>query len=125
MDWKTMKEIIDEMVEVKVKVKELEIEVMKLREDKEKLKEEIGKLNEEKDNHLEFYRKIRSDVVSEHIDIDNMVNEVLTNDVIDNVEEIKTVIVEDTEENKRKTYMRNYMKEKRKSDKDAKKLKSK
>ena len=120
MDWKTMKEIIDEMVEVKVKVKELEIEVMKLREDKEKLKEEIGKLNEEKDNHLEFYRKIRSDVVSEHIDIDNMVNEALTNDVIDNVEEIKTVIVEDTEENKRKTYMRNYMKEKRKSDKDAK-----
>ena len=130
MDWKTMKEIIDEMVEVKVKVKELEIEVIKLREDKEKLyedkeklKEENRKLNEEKDTHVEFYRNIRMEAAASPVIIGDLVNEVIANEVIENIEEIRTVVVEESEENKRKTYMRNYMKEKRKSDKDAKKLK--
>lgn len=132
MDWKTMKEIIDDMVSAKVKVQILEMENVKLREDKEKLceekeklKEENRKLNEEKDKHVEFYRNIRVEAVASPVIIGDLVNEVIANEVIENVEEIRTVIVEESEETKRKTYMRNYMKEKRKSDKDAKKLKSK
>ena len=122
MDWKIMKEIIDEMVSAKVKVQILEMENVKLREDKEKLceekeklKEENRKLNEEKDKHIEFYRNIRVEAVASPVIIGDLVNEVIANEVIENVEEIRTVVVEETKKEKRNKYMSNYMNNKRKT----------
>ena len=127
MDWKTMKEIIDEIVSAKVNMREMEIENTNLREDidslcedRDKLKEEISKLTEEKETYAEFYRNIRLEAVASPIIIGDLMNEVLVNEVIENVEEIRTVVVEETKEKKRRKYMSKYMKDKRKREKDEK-----
>jgi len=118
-----VKELINELVEVKCSLRDIRLEYEKLKEDHARLLagSEEKKSKPEKRETLEaIYKKVGSESVADEFDIDEverelkneLVGSVIETEVSPAVEEKNLIIVNESDAT-RKAYMRKYMKERR------------
>jgi len=118
-----VKELINELVEVKCSLRDIRLEYEKLKEDHARLLagSEEKKSKPEKRETLEaIYKKVSSESVADEFDIDEverelkneLVGSVIETEVSPAVEEKNLIIVNESDAS-RKAYMRKYMKERR------------
>jgi len=118
-----VKELINELVEVKCSLRDIRLENEKLKEDHARLLagSEEKKSKPEKRETLEaIYKKVSSESVADEFDIDEverelkneLVGSVIETEVSPAVEEKNLIIVNESDAS-RKAYMRKYMKERR------------
>lgn len=128
MDFKGLRELIDYIVELRVRITDLEREnhdlVVVNSELTTKLSEVSNELVEEKAKLDKLYRDSFEDATQNGVNIEEMIHEaeesvknvVITHGVAEVAEE-KQVVIDDPVQ-KRKEYMRRYMKEKRQKAKE-------
>lgn len=126
MDWKTLKDIVDEMVNLRMKIHILEVENKELRSELTKIMDDNDILKGEKEKYDVFCKNTLVDALNARVSVNDIIQTETKNiTVMPIVEEKTVVIVEMTETQTRKEYMRNYMKEKRKKNKvEKEKLKN-
>lgn len=128
MDFKGLRELIDDIVSLRMRIYDLEKEnhnlVVANSELTTKLTLVSNELMDEKGKLEKLYRDSFEDVTKNGVNINEMIHEaeetvknvVITNEVAEVVEEKQVVI--DNPVEKRKEYMRRYMKEKRQKAKE-------
>ena len=118
-----VKELINELVEVKCSLRDIRLEYEKLKEDHARLlagSEEKKSKPEKRETLEDIYKKVSSESVADEFDIDEverelkneLVGSVIETEVSPAVEEKNLIIVNESDAN-RKAYMRKYMKERR------------
>jgi len=118
-----VKELINELVEVKCSLRDIRLEYEKLKEDHARLlagSEEKKSKPEKRETLEDIYKKVSSESVADEFDIDEverelkneLVGSVIETEVSPAVEEKNIIIVNESDAN-RKAYMRKYMKERR------------
>ena len=118
-----VKELINELVEVKCSLRDIRLEYEKLKEDHARLlagSEEKKSKPEKRETLEDIYKKVSSESVADEFDIDEverelkneLVGSVIETEVSPAVEEKNLIIVNESDAT-RKAYMRKYMKERR------------
>jgi len=118
-----VKELINELVEVKCSLRDIRLEYEKLKEDHARLlagSEEKKSKREKRETLEDIYKKVSSESVADEFDIDEverelkneLVGSVIETEVSPAVEEKNLIIVNESDAT-RKAYMRKYMKERR------------
>ena len=118
-----VKELINELVEVKCSLRDIRLEYEKIKEDHARLltgSEEKKSKPEKREILEDIYKKVSSESVADEFDIDeverelknDLVGSVIETEVSPAVEEKNLIIVNEGDAN-RKAYMRKYMKERR------------
>ena len=118
-----VKELINELVEVKCSLRDIRLEYEKLKEDHARLlagSEEKKSKPENRETLEDIYKKVSSESVADEFDIDEverelkneLVGSVIETEVSPAVEEKNLIIVNESDAT-RKAYMRKYMKERR------------
>ena len=117
-----VKELINELVEVKCSLRDIRLEYEKLKEDHARLlagSEEKKSKPEKRETLEDIYKKVSSESVADEFDIDEVERE-LKNELVGSVIETevspaveKNLIIVNESDATRKAYMRKYMKERR------------
>lgn len=126
MDWASVKDFVNEMVDLRVKIHLLDMENKGLREENNSLREELTHVAEKElykpEEYTKYSKEMRVEALKQRVDVDEIIQTESANIAFTPIVEEKTVVIEEmTDAQKRTEYMRVYMREKRKKEKAEKK----